>query len=50
MRCGCWRVNYGELLADPAAGVDRVALFLGAPFGRPAAAAAVRPHLQRQKA
>jgi len=42
-------VNYGELLANPVAGVDRVALFLGDPFDRPAAATAVRPQLQRQK-
>jgi hypothetical protein len=42
-------VNYGELLADPAAGADRVALFLGGSFDRAAAAAAVRPQLRRQK-
>jgi len=43
-------VNYGELLADPVAGVGRVALFLGDPFDRQAAAATVRPELRRQKA
>ena len=43
-------VNYGELLADPVAGVDRVALFLGEPFDHQAAVAAVRPQLRRQKA
>ena len=43
-------VNYAELLADPMAGVDRVALFVGEPFNREAAAGAVRPQLQRQKA
>jgi predicted AlkP superfamily phosphohydrolase/phosphomutase/tetratricopeptide (TPR) repeat protein len=42
-------VNYGALLADPAAGVARLAEFLGGPFNREAAAAAVRPDLRRQK-
>ncbi len=38
------------LLADPPAGVERLAQFLGEPFNRAAAAAAIRPQLQRQKA
>ena len=42
-------VNYGELLADPAAGVDRVARFLGEPFDR-RAVVAVRPQLRRHNA
>jgi hypothetical protein len=42
-------VNYAELLADPVAGVDRVACFLGDPFNRESAAAAVHPELRRQK-
>jgi predicted AlkP superfamily phosphohydrolase/phosphomutase/tetratricopeptide (TPR) repeat protein len=41
-------VNYAELLADPAAGVDRLAQFLGQPFDREAAAHAIRPELRRQ--
>ncbi|MEY2427827.1 MAG: hypothetical protein QOJ40_712, partial [Verrucomicrobiota bacterium] len=43
-------INYSELLADPPTAVDRLALFLGAPFNRGAAAQAVRPGLRRQKA
>lgn len=42
-------VNYGELLTDPAAGTERLADFLGEPFDRSAAVAAVRPELRRQK-
>jgi predicted AlkP superfamily phosphohydrolase/phosphomutase/tetratricopeptide (TPR) repeat protein len=44
------RVNYAELVADPEGGVDTLALFLGEPFIRQAAARSVRPELQRQKA
>jgi hypothetical protein len=43
-------LNYAELLADPPTAVDRLALFLGEPFNRVAAAEAVRPELRRQKA
>ena len=43
-------VNYGELLADPMAGADRLGAFLGDPFDQRAAAATVRPQLRRQKA
>jgi len=43
-------VNYAELLAEPATGVERLALFLGGPFNREAAAQTVRPDLRRQKA
>ncbi len=43
-------VNYAELLADPIAGVDRVACFLGGSFNRAAAAESIRPDLRRQKA
>jgi len=42
-------VHYGNLLADTAAGVERVARFLGSEFDRDAAAASVRPDLRRQK-
>ena len=42
-------VNYGELLADPASGAERLANFLGEPFNRGAAATAVHPELRRQK-
>ena len=42
-------VHYGELLADPASSTERLALFLGEPFDRIAAAGAVRPELRRQK-
>jgi len=48
MRILC--VRYAELLADPAAGVERAARFLGSPFDRVAAAGAVRPELRRQQA
>jgi len=41
-------VRYAGLLADPTAGVNRLARFLGEPFDQPAAAAAVRPELRRQ--
>jgi hypothetical protein len=43
------RVNYGGLLANPSAGVDRIEAFLGSPFNRDAAESAVRPDLRRQK-
>lgn len=43
-------ISYAELLADPPTAVDRLALFLGEPFNRGAAAQAVRPGLRRQKA
>jgi len=42
-------VNYGELVANPAAGSELLARFLGEPFNCRAAAAAVRPNLHRQK-
>jgi hypothetical protein len=42
-------VNFAELLADPAAGVERVAQFLGTPFDRASAVATVHPELRRQK-
>ena len=42
-------VDYGELLGQPAAGVGRLATFVGAPFDRDAAAKSIRPDLQRQK-
>ncbi len=44
------RVNYGDLVSDPLAGVDLVANFLGEPFDRAAAANSIRPELRRQKA
>jgi predicted AlkP superfamily phosphohydrolase/phosphomutase/tetratricopeptide (TPR) repeat protein len=43
-------VNYAALVADPPSGVDRLAEFLGEPFDRAAAAAAIHPELRRQKA
>ena len=43
-------VNYGELLAQPLAGVKRVAEFLGEPFDIEAAAKSVRPELRRHSA
>jgi len=43
-------LSYGELLADPAASVDRVAQFLGDPFNRHAATESIRPQLRRHKA
>jgi hypothetical protein len=43
-------VDYGDLLADPTAAVERVADFLGTPFDRAAAALTVRPDLRRQRA
>lgn len=42
-------VNYNHLLAEPAAGAEQLARFLGAPFDVVAAVAAVRPELRRQK-
>jgi predicted AlkP superfamily phosphohydrolase/phosphomutase/tetratricopeptide (TPR) repeat protein len=42
-------INYGDLLADPAASVTRLAQFLGDPFDAVKAAATVRPELQRQR-
>ncbi len=42
-------VNYGELLANPAGAVARVAQFMGNPFDRQAAVDSVRPELRRQK-
>ena len=42
-------INYGDLLANPIAGTERLARFLGEPFDCVAAAAAVRPDLRRQK-
>jgi len=43
------RVHYGELVAEPAAVVERVAHFVGAPFDCAAAVCSVRPELRRQK-
>jgi predicted AlkP superfamily phosphohydrolase/phosphomutase/tetratricopeptide (TPR) repeat protein len=45
-----WFVNYDDLLADTAAGVERLAFFMGEPFDRRAATESVRPQLRRQKA
>ena len=42
-------VTYGELIADPTAGANRLARFLGNPFDQAAAASAVHPELRRQK-
>jgi hypothetical protein len=42
-------MNYSELLADPQAGVERLAQFLGRPFDCAAAARTVRPQLRRQQ-
>jgi len=42
-------VNYGELLTDPATGAERLARFIGEPFDREAAVAAVHPELRRQR-
>jgi len=42
------KVEYAELLANPEAGVDRIASFLAGPFNREAAIAAVHPELRRQ--
>ena len=44
------KVNYADLVADPVSSVSLIAEFLGEPFDRAAAAAAVRPELHRQKA
>jgi hypothetical protein len=41
-------VDYAELLAEPEAGVGRIASFLGGSFNREAALAAVHPELRRQ--
>ncbi len=43
-------INYVEALAAPAGAVSRLARFLGTPFDERAAAAAIDPALQRQKA
>jgi predicted AlkP superfamily phosphohydrolase/phosphomutase/tetratricopeptide (TPR) repeat protein len=43
-------VNYASLIADPESGINRVAHFLGDPFNREAARAAIHPHLRRQRA
>ena len=43
-------VDYGDLLMNPAAGVARLAEFLGQPFNSAAAVAAVQPQLRRQRA
>jgi len=42
-------VNYAALLADPIAGAERLAQFLGPPFDVAKAAATVHPELRRQK-
>jgi predicted AlkP superfamily phosphohydrolase/phosphomutase len=42
-------VNYGKLLVDATAEIARLSEFLGEPFDREAAGAAVRPELRRQK-
>jgi predicted AlkP superfamily phosphohydrolase/phosphomutase/tetratricopeptide (TPR) repeat protein len=44
------KVSYSDLVADPMTQVSALAEFLGAPFDFQAAANAVRPELQRQKA
>ena len=41
-------VDYGELLADPVTGINRVAAFVGEPFDQAKAFLSVRPELQRQ--
>jgi tetratricopeptide (TPR) repeat protein len=41
-------VNFAELLATPAAGVERIAHFLGGAFDQAAAIRSVRPELRRQ--
>jgi len=41
-------VNYSHLLADPTAGLERLAQFLGPPFDKQAAAQTIRPELRRQ--
>jgi predicted AlkP superfamily phosphohydrolase/phosphomutase/tetratricopeptide (TPR) repeat protein len=41
-------VSYAQVLADPAATAERLASFLGEPFDRSRAAAAVEPALRRQ--
>jgi len=43
-------VDYGELVANPVATVERVANFVGTPFDCAAAVRSVRPELRRQKA
>jgi hypothetical protein len=43
-------IHYAAALADPAGTAERLAGFVGAPFDRCAAAAAVDPSLRRQKA
>jgi len=42
-------VDYAELLADPVAGIDRLASFLGDAFDQATAVQVVRPDLQRQR-
>jgi len=42
-------VNYGMLLANPAAGTERLARFLGGSFNARAATESVRPELRRQR-
>jgi hypothetical protein len=41
-------VSYAELLAQPGAGLERLAQFLGKPFDTHAAAQTIRPDLRRQ--
>jgi tetratricopeptide (TPR) repeat protein len=43
------QVDYGKLLAEPAAGIERLARFMGEPFDREAAVISVRPALRRQR-
>ena len=41
-------INYSDLLADPTAGLETLAQFLGPPFDKQAAAQTIRPELRRQ--
>ena len=43
------RINYGELLENPATHAEQLARFLGEPFNCSAAITAVHPELRRQK-
>jgi len=43
------QVDYGELLAAPAAGVGRLARFIREPFNQEAAVGSIRPDLRRRK-
>jgi predicted AlkP superfamily phosphohydrolase/phosphomutase/tetratricopeptide (TPR) repeat protein len=43
-------VNYADLLANPASGIEKLARFVGSPFNCAAAADSVKPELRRQKA